>query len=508
MKQDGFDFTQLRAIHLIASELARPGDLEKALRRTLATLSDILAMKRGMVTIWRRDVQELHMLVAIGMKTSEAVKYKLGEGIVGTVVETGRPMAIPRLDQEPRFLDRSGARRNLDRSEIAFLCVPIRFGEEVVGTLSVDRAAEGEGDLEEELRLLESVAELIASRVDRRRVFEENTRLRESVSGSGTHGIILGSSEAIRQVRYLVAQVADTKSTVLITGETGTGKGLVARAIHASSPRKDAPFIRVNCGAIPENLIESELFGHEKGAFTGATQARTGRFESAKGGTIFLDEVGELPPQAQVKLLRVLQEREFERVGGSRTHKADARVIAATNRDLEREVEAGRFRADLYYRLNVFPVHVPPLRERGADTLMLADHFTRVYADEMDKRVGRIDTPAIDMLVAYHWPGNVRELENAIERAVVLADGGVISAHMLPPTLQIKAMENRTERRGNLERLVAAYEMELIVDALKDAGGNQTKAADLLGTTKRVIQYKVMRYGIDYLKFRRGQGGG
>jgi Nif-specific regulatory protein len=289
---------------------------------------------------------------------------------------------------------------------------------------------------------------------------------------------------------------------VLLAGDTGTGKGLVARAIHKSSPRKEQPFIHVNCGAIPENLIESELFGHEKGAFTGAISMRQGRFEAAGAGTIFLDEINLLPPQAQVKLLRVLQDREFERVGSSRPRTTNARIIAATNQDLEKEVAKGIFRSDLFYRLNVFPIFIPPLRERGADILLLSDHFINVYANELKKKIKRIDTPAIDMLMAYHWPGNVRELENAIERAVLLAKGGVLRAHLLPPSLQMKAMESRTQKRGKLEQLVASYEVELILDALKDAQGNQTLAAKLLGTSKRVIQYKIKKHEIDYRKFK------
>ena len=505
MDNPSFTLGQLQTLHAIATVLAKPGEVESVLRDTLQILSERLGMKRGAVAILRRDLQEIHTLARVGMEDDrqDPVVLRLGEGITGRVVETGKPIAVPRLDQEPLFLDRSGARRELNRTDLAFLCVPIKYGKEVVGSLSVDRAATNETKLADEICFLESVVELIASRVESRRVAEENRWLREGVGLSGAQGLILGASQAIRQVRSLVAQVADSKTTVLLTGETGVGKGLVARAIHLSSPRRKQAFIKVNCGAIPETLIESELFGHEKGAFTGAIQTRVGRFEAADGGTIFLDEVGELPAQSQVKLLRVLQEREFERVGGSRTLKINTRVITATNRDLEAEVAAGQFRADLFYRLHVFPIHVPPLRERGADVMMLADRFTKLYAEELGKEVNRIDTPAIDMLMAYHWPGNVRELENVIERAVLLSTDGVIHGHLMPPSLQMKAVEGRTKRRGKLEQLTAAYEMELIVDALKDAEGSQTRAAYLLGTTKRIIQYKVQKYGLDYRKFHK-----
>ncbi|MCP4606001.1 MAG: GAF domain-containing protein [Proteobacteria bacterium] len=504
MKRAQFNQKQLNALHVVARDLAKPGEFDPALLRTLKNMSKYLKMKRGMISVFRRDLDEIHNLVAIGMSSlqSDQARYQLGEGITGRVVETGRPIAVPRLDREPLFLDRSGTRRNLNRAELAFICVPIRYGDEVVGALSADFASSSDSDLTIELKLLESVADLIASRVERRRMIEENKRLKDSAGSVDPQGLIIGSSKVMRDVRYLVSQVADSKATVLLTGATGTGKGLVARALHRSSPRKDLPFVHLNCGAIPEQLIESELFGHEKGAFTDATRTRNGRFEAAGNGTIFLDEVNMLPAQAQVKILKVLQDREYERVGSNRTLRTNARIITATNKDLETEVADGKFRADLYYRLNVFPIFIPPLRDRGADIMMLADHFIKVYSDELDRNVDRIDTPAIDMLMAYHWPGNVRELENTIERAVLLSKDGVIKAHLLPPSLQIKAMESRTQKRGKLEQLVASYEMELIVDALKDAEGNQTTAAKLLGTSKRVIQYKVQKYGINYRKFK------
>ena len=296
--------------------------------------------------------------------------------------------------------------------------------------------------------------------------------------------------------------MADSNTTVLIHGETGTGKELVARSIHRNSPRSSGPFIEVNCAAMPDTLIESELFGHEKGAFTGAIQRRRGRFEEAHGGTIFLDEVGELSPLAQAKLLRVIQERQFQPLGTTRVVKVNVRIVAATNRDLDQDVASGRFRSDLYYRLNVFPIYMPPLRERGGDILLLADHFVERYAKQFKKHIKRISTPAIDSLLAYHWPGNVRELENCIERAVLLATGDTIDSVHLPPTLQMKVVAPEKKKQGQLSSLIGTYERSLIVDALKDARGNQSKAARVLGTTKRIIQYKVEKYGIDVKRFK------
>ncbi|HPP80884.1 MAG TPA: sigma 54-interacting transcriptional regulator, partial [Deltaproteobacteria bacterium] len=267
-------------------------------------------------------------------------------------------------------------------------------------------------------------------------------------------------------------------------------------------PRAQGPFVEVNCAAMPDTLLESELFGHERGAFTGANMRRRGRFEEANGGTIFLDEVGELSAAAQAKLLRVIQEKQFQPLGSNATVRVSVRVIAATNRDLENAAASGTFRPDLYYRLNVFPIYLPPLRDRGGDIMLLADYFVEKYARQLKKPVKRISTPAIDLLLAYHWPGNVRELENCIERAVLLSTGDTIDSVHLPPSLQMKAVPAQRKRHGKLETLVGSYERSLIVDALKDAKGNQSEAARLLGTTKRIIQYKLDKYGIDPKRFK------
>jgi len=288
---------------------------------------------------------------------------------------------------------------------------------------------------------------------------------------------------------------------VLIRGESGTGKELVAHAIHYNSPRSEKAFVKVSCGALPESLIESELFGYEPGAFTDARAQKKGRFELAHGGTLFLDEVGELSRPTQVKLLRVLQEKEFERLGGVRPIKVDVRLVAATNKDLEAAVQQAEFREDLYYRLNVFSIFMPPLRERRPDILLLADHFVEKYAAAHGKDVRRIATTAIDMLMSYHWPGNVRELENCIERAVVVCDGGVVHAHHLPPTLQTAEVSGTLPRRS-LAAAVESYEKDLILDALKSTRGNRAKAARMLDTTERILGYKVAKYGVDARRFR------
>jgi Nif-specific regulatory protein len=308
----------------------------------------------------------------------------------------------------------------------------------------------------------------------------------------------------MRQVYEQIGQVAETNTTVLIRGESGSGKELIAHAIHYNSPRAAKPFVKVSCAALPETLIEAELFGYERGAFTGAQARKQGRFELAEGGTLFLDEIGELNPGSQVKLLRVLQEREFERLGGTETVKVDVRLIAATNRDLEASIAERQFREDLYYRLNVFSIFTPPLRDRKPDIMLLADHFLAKYSRQHKRQIRRISTPAIDMLVSYHWPGNVRELENTIERAVVSCDGQVVHGHHLPPTLQT-AEASGTTVQTSLSDAVEQYEKDLIVDALKSARGNRAKAARLLGSTERIVGYKVRKYGIDPGRFRGGQ---
>jgi Nif-specific regulatory protein len=389
------------------------------------------------------------------------------------------------------------------------LAAPLLDGSRAVGVLWAELAPQSAAGLDRTLQWLEVLAGLLAQALWIRRLLdlerahlrEENAHLRRELQERYDFPNLVGTSSAMREVYEQIAQVAVTDTTVLIRGESGTGKELIAHAIHYHSPRARGPFIKVNCAALPESLIESELFGHERGAFTGALARKRGRFERAHGGTVFLDEVGELSPATQVKLLRVLQERTLERVGGHETLTVDVRVIAATNADLETLMRQGRFREDLYYRLNVFPIFVPPLRDRKADIMLLADHFVQRFAAEQRKRVRRISTPAIDMLMSYHWPGNVRELENAIERAVVVCREGVIHAHHLPPSLQT-AEATGTGADGSLGALVATFERDLIQDALKTTRGNRAAAARLLKTTERILGYKVRKYGIDPRRFR------
>jgi len=486
-------------------------DLKRSLYRVLDILSSSMDMVRGTITLLDPLRNEIHIEVAHGITRSaiERVRYKLGEGITGQVIETGKAVAIPRISEEPRFLDRTASRKRQQTREISFFCVPIKKGNQVIGALSVDKPYDEAYGLDDGKRLLSVVATMIAShvikletiRLENERLRDENRRLRTELKTKYTISNIIGSSNRMREVYQMVSQVCRSNATVLIRGESGTGKELVANSIHYNSPRSTNSFVKVNCAALPSNLIESELFGHEKGAFTGAIKLKIGKFELAHRGTIFLDEIGSLNLDVQANLLRILQEKEFDRVGGQRTIKVDVRVIAATNKNLEQAVEEGTFRGDLYYRLNVFPIYMPPLRERKTDLLLLADYFLEKYAKENHKDIRRLSTPAIDMLMQYHWPGNVRELENCIERAVLLCEEGVIHSYHLPPTLQT-GQESGTLPALSLEEAVANLEKEMLIDALKNTRGNITNAARILQTTVRKFAYKAQQHGVDYRHYR------
>jgi Nif-specific regulatory protein len=507
LEQHEADLDVLAEIAEIVSNQSAPQQL---LRFVLAVLERKLGMLRGTVMLLLPDGNELLVEAAQDVPTESVscARYRAGEGIVGLVVETAQPAVIPRVSEEPRFQNRIYNRPPKDCAEVSFLCVPIRLEGEVIGTLSVDLPVQPPELLHERVRVLEIVAGMIVYDVRsrqgeamRRQTLEaENLRLRDALQEQFRPENIIGNSHGMRAVYLQITQVAPGDTTALIRGESGTGKELVASAIHYASSRAKKAFVKVNCAALNENLLESELFGHEKGAFTGALCARAGRLEEADGGTLFLDEIGDFSPALQVKLLRVLQEREYERVGSNRTLKADVRIIAATNQDLEVRMSEGLFRQDLYYRINVFPISLPPLRERRDDILLLADHFVAKYARKMSKEVRRISTPAINMMFAYHWPGNVRELENCIEYAVLLASDGVIHGRNLPPTLQLPEA-SESSQQGLLRTRVDLLEHDMITDALKSCQGSVSLASEQLGITPRMVRYKIKKLGIDYRLF-------
>jgi len=503
------EIRRLSSLLEVSQALSGTLNLKSALHRVLEILARHHGAVRGIVTLLQEG-GELRVEASDGLeKPGAPVRYRLGEGVTGKVVETGRPVVVPRVSSEPMLLNRASKRPELPEQELSFVCVPIVLNRKAIGALAVDYRFKPDRDYDRTVKFLGVVTSMLAQALkiqrlieeDRRRLEDENTHLRQELRERYDFSNIIGTSGPVRQMYEQVAQVAGTNTTVLIRGESGTGKELIAHAIHYNSLRAKKPFIKVSCAALPDSLIESELLGYEKGAFTGADARKKGRFELAEGGTLFLDEIGEVNMGTQVKLLRVLQERELERLGGTETIKVNVRLLAATNKDLEKALAAGTFREDLYYRLNVFTIFVPPLRDRKSDLLLLADHFLEKLSSEHHKVIKRISTPAIDMLMSYHWPGNVRELENVLERAVLVCDGQVIHAHHLPPSLQT-AESSGTVSRVALADAVAAYEKDLIQDALKTTRGNRAKASRLLDTTERVLNYKVRKLGVDYQRFR------
>ncbi len=488
----------------VGDALSSSLDLGKSLNSIFKVLSDSLEMERGTITLVEPVTNELRIEVAYGLTREEKERghYKIGEGITGKVVETGQPMIVQDIGSEPLFLNRTQARRDLENRKFAFLCVPIKAGNKVIGALSVDHLFKGNISYEEDIKLLTIIASMVGQAVrvrelaekDKQAVVSENIKLRQQLKGKYKFGNIIFNSPIMETMLEGAMQVAASPATVLLRGESGTGKELVASAIHFASPRAEKPFIKVACAALPENLLESELFGYERGAFTGAVERRVGRFELANNGTIFLDEIGDLTLSTQIKILRVLQEKEFERLGGTQTIKIDVRIICATHRNLEEMMKAGKFREDLFYRINVFPVFLPPLRDRKEDISLLVTHFIHKYNKENKKKIEGINRAALDALMSHAWPGNVRELENAIERAVILCQKELISASMLPPNLAQRAVEMPSEGAA-LPQIVASIEKQKIIEA-RGKYKTQRKAAKALGLTERMLGYKIQKYRI------------
>ena len=525
---------QLAVLFEVSSVLSRSLDLRQTLREVLRVLHDRGRLHYGLVALRDEDSGEL-LISALHNEDEdpyEPVSYRPGEGVIGTILKNNKPWILPRVGDEPRFLDRL----NLYRQDLPFIGVPIRIGEEggAVGVFAAQPPADGL--LEQRARFLEMVANLIGQAVrlarsveaERAALREERDKLRREVKGAHGFDNIIGRADAMRLVFDQVRQVAKWTTTVLIRGESGTGKELIANAIHYNSPRSRGPFVKLNCAALPDNLLESELFGHEKGAFTGAVNMRKGRFELADGGTLFLDEIGEITPAFQAKLLRVLQEGEMERVGGGRTLKVDVRVIAATNRDLEAAVRAGELREDIYYRLNVMPIRMPALRERIEDVPDLA-RFLVAKVSRMQGRELSITDSALRVLMRHDWPGNVRELENCMERAAVMSENGVIDRNVIELTgLDVSAVPGEGKSAfaamatGVVSGTVAGPtavggptdqppkvdlddpdldERERVIAALEEAGWVQAKAARLLNMTPRQIAYRIQTLNIKVRQF-------
>lgn len=511
---------ELTVLYEIAMALNSSTDLQAVLTRILQVLHEKMGMERGTISLLDSRGGEIgiHVAHGLGPEQIERGRYRLGEGITGKVVAAGKPIVVPNLGKEPLFLDRTRARQGLiKRGNISFVCVPIKIGEKTIGALSVDRLFNEGISFEEDIRLLTIISSTVAQAVrihqmickDRERLQDENIQLKHELKKKFHPANIIGESKRMADVYASVELVSQSSATVLLRGESGTGKELVAHAVHYNSDRAEGPFIKISCAALPETLLESELFGYEKGAFTGAAATKRGRFELAHNGTLFLDEIGDIPLSTQVKLLRVLQEKEFERLGGTETIRTNIRLITATNKDLEKEVREGRFREDLYYRFNVVPIFLPSLRERKEDIPLLVKHFLEKANPENKKNVRYVSDEAMKYLMSYSWPGNVRELENAIERAVVLCKGDTLEASLFPipgsrtsPVLSnLQASEcsipaDAVVLSGDLLESVKQLEIKMIKQAMVETDGNQRKAAKRLGVTERILGYKVKTYGL------------
>jgi len=527
---------ELTTIYEISKILSSSLDLNKTARDVLGVLSSHLKMRRGMVSLVQPS-GDLHVVEATGMSAEAASRgrFRKGEGITGKILGTGVPMVVPDVAKEPLFLNRTESRSLAEGRIVAFIGVPIKVGRETVGVLSVDREMDGEpGNFDADVRFLSMVANLIGQTTrlhnnvaaEREELMQHQHRLQKELQGKYSLDNVIGHSKRMQDVFAEVHQAAPGKSTVLLRGESGTGKEVIARSVHYLSPRKGAPFVKVNCAALSETLLESELFGHEKGSFTGATQERKGRFEMAQGGTLFLDEIGEISPMFQTKLLRVLQEREFERVGGNKPIKVDVRLIAATNRNMEEDVAKGTFRADLYYRVNVVSIFLPPLRERREDIPPLIEYFLDKFNKDNQRKLS-ITPAALEVMLKCNWPGNVRELENCVERTATMSRTNTIQDVDLP-CQQNKCFSQVLQHYGQAQQVIPIAlaghvsvagapqaadsdldetpsgaepahmtERERLVWAMEQCGWVQAKAARLLNLTPRQIGYALSRYNIE-----------
>ncbi len=508
---------ELKALYRIINFIGSAAHLDTALSAILKVLHDTLRMERATLALLDENNRHLTIRASYGLSVEEEQRgvYDLDEGVCGQVFSTVSPFIVPDVRSEPLFLNRTEARRKITKTKISFIGVPVVLGEVPVGVLSVDRLFGNDVSFEEDVRFLSVVATLIAQflslnraiRRDRQKLVQENISLKAQLHNRHKKHYIIGHSKPMQEVFWSIERVAPSKATVLLLGESGTGKELVAQAIHEASPRRRKPFIKINCAALPETLLESELFGHEKGAFTGAAGTRIGRFELADNGTLFLDEIGEMPLLLQAKLLRVLQEQQFERLGSTRTVSVDVRIIAATNVRLEDAVAAGSFRNDLYFRLNVVPIVLPPLRERRGDTTLLLDNFLQLSNKRNNKNI-RMSKDFLDFLTEYEWPGNVRELQNLMERLVILSTEDVLRvedlpAHIVHPVARVQRDEEpavpsssfmRTTTMPQRRKSLQDIEREQVEDALVRHGWVQARAARELGLTQRQIGYRMKKF--------------
>ncbi len=562
---------ELITVYEICRILGSSLDIDRTFRAAMNVLTAHVGLTRTMIVMPRDDsgtqcgTLRVHSSVGLDRQQEERGQWKPGEGVIGHVYQTGLPCVVPDVAESAEFIDRTGAfSARVDGEMTAFVVVPLKTDRGIVGVLAAQRQVTGGARLTDDQRILTMVATLLAQaaglhsavRDEHLRLQQETTRLQKALAREprGRHALdnVIGDSMPMQRVFEEVHQAAPSRATVLLRGESGTGKEAIARAIHFLSPRKEAPFIKLNCAALTESLLESELFGHEKGAFTGAVGDRKGRFELAHGGTLFLDEIGDISPAFQAKLLRVLQEREFERVGGTRAVKVDVRLICATNRDLEKMVQRGEYRADLYYRINVVSIFLPPLRERRADIPLLVAHFLDRFNKE-NRRQLKVTPEAMKVLSSCYWPGNVRELENCVERTATMVHGDLIrdlafpcrqnrcltqTLHFVdkadavaavstlrrappapPPDDEPDADDDGITRIGPTRHLPPSPsrngsapsrngaeqppegERERLIWAMEECGWVQAKAARLLRVTPRQLGYALQKHQIEVRKF-------
>lgn len=514
-QKDGSGLTaqELKIFYQIATALHTVTDLDEILELVLHQVKTVLGIEGCSIALHDPDAREFYFIRTIedaqSPKNSDDTELRFPEnkGVGGDVYQNDQTAIINDVAQDKRFTQ---VKSPSGFSTHSMICTPLRARRQVIGLLYALNKETGDFTTDDG-ELLELVSGTIAIAIENARLYgdlkrrttqleSENRRLLQEIQDRFNLQGVIGSSRAMQQIFGIVSKVIPTPTSILLQGETGTGKELIAKVIHYSGPRKEQPFVAENCGALTETLLESELFGHVKGAFTGAIKDKKGLFELADGGTVFLDEIGETSTNMQVKLLRVLQEGIVRPVGGSKTINVDVRVIAATNRDLAKEIKQGRFREDLYYRVAVFPITLPPLRERDADVALLANHFVSQYAQKLRKKNLRISSHALNLLADYEWPGNIRELENEIERAIAMvADANEIQVVHLSSKFKADpcAPLDSSEFNGTLPEAVAQLEQRMVIKALQESHGNRTQAAKKIGLTRQGLINKIKRYGID-----------
>lgn len=498
-ERDMFQDPRLQFFNNISSLVTSVFDLDHLLELIIESVTEVMKARASSLLLLDKKAKKLYFQVATGEKKDDVRKFEvsLGQGIAGYVAKTGKPLLVQDVTKDPIWDKKISESIGFDTKSIA--CVPMKIGDEVIGVVEIVDREDDKPIRSEDMETLVAFANLAASTIvkaqEYKKVIEENVDLRSQLE---LRYQIIGEGDKIKKMIVDAMKVANSKTTVLIVGESGTGKELLARLVHRSGPRREKPFIVVNCGALPENLLEAELFGHEKGSFTGALFKKIGLFETADGGNIFLDEVGEMSPAMQVKLLRVLQEGAFNRVGSSVPINVDVRVISATNKDLSRMTKEGKFREDLFYRLNVIQLKVPPLRERREDIPVLADHFLRRFSAERGMRKIEFSSEAMKAILSYDWPGNVRELENAIERAVVMGDGKKILADDLPIGKTDLGFQEGIEVGMKLKEAQDIFKKEFLKKTLAYTHGSQKKAADILGIQRTYLSRLISEYNLRF----------